>query len=270
MYAELKAAQAQMLQREKMASIGQLAAGVAHEINNPIGFINSNLGTLDKYVGRMVDFIQVQEGALSSCASQEVVTAIAGQRKKLKLDYVIEDSRKLIEESLDGTDRVRKIVQNLKSFSRVDESEYKHANLNDCLESTLNIVWNELKYKATVEREYGELPETRCYPQQLNQVFMNLLVNAGHAIEGQGTITIRSWVEGTDIFIAINDTGSGIPEDLRTRIFEPFFTTKEVGKGTGLGLSISYDIVRKHGGEILLDSVVGEGTTFTVRLPVTN
>ncbi len=270
MYSELKAAQAQMLQREKMASIGQLAAGVAHEINNPIGFINSNLGTLDKYVGRMVDFIQAQEGALSSCASQEVETAIAGQRKKLKLDYVIEDSRKLIEESLDGTDRVRKIVQNLKSFSRVDESEYKHANLNECLESTLNIVWNELKYKATVEREYGELPETRCYPQQLNQVFMNLLVNAGHAIEGQGTITIRSWIEGTDIFIAISDTGSGIPEDLRSRIFEPFFTTKEVGKGTGLGLSISYDIVRKHGGEILLDSVVGEGTTFTVRLPVTN
>ncbi|TWJ19458.1 PAS domain S-box protein [Geobacter argillaceus] len=267
---ELKEAHSQMLQKEKMASIGQLAAGVAHEINNPIGFVNSNLGTLDKYVGRMIEFIQAQGEALSSSASQEVGEVIASQRKKLKLDYIIEDSRKLIQESLDGTDRVRKIVQNLKSFSRVDESEYKRENLNNCLESTLNIVWNELKYKATVEREYGELPETRCYPQQLNQVFMNLLVNAAHAIESQGTITIRSWAEGADIFIAISDTGSGIPDELHSRIFEPFFTTKEVGKGTGLGLSISYDIVKKHGGEILLESVVGEGTTFTVRLPVTD
>lgn len=269
MYAELQAAQAQMLQREKMASIGQLAAGVAHEINNPIGFITSNLGTLDKYVGRMIEYIQAQEGALSSIAPPDVVESITGRRKTLKIDYVVDDSRKLILESLDGTERVRKIVQNLKSFSRVDEAEYKHANINECLESTLNIVWNELKYKATVTREFGELPETRCFPQQLNQVFMNLLVNAAHAINQQGAITIRSWSEGTDIFVAISDTGSGIPDDIRDRIFEPFFTTKEVGKGTGLGLSISYDIVRKHGGEILVASELGKGTTFTVRLPVT-
>ncbi len=267
-YAELKATHAQMLQREKMASIGQLAAGVAHEINNPIGFISSNLGTLRRYLGRLVDYIGFQ-GERLAAASPEVVAELAQKRQALKLDYILGDTGKLIDESLEGTERVRKIVADLKSFSRVDDTETRLADINECLESTLNIAWNEIKYKATVTKELGEIPAVRCNPQQLNQVFLNLLVNAAHAIEGQGEIGVGTCHEGEWIAIRVSDTGCGIPEEIRGRIFEPFFTTKEVGIGTGLGLSISYDIVRKHGGEISVESEPGNGTTFTVRIPVT-
>ncbi|KAF0219761.1 MAG: two-component system NtrC family sensor [Geobacteraceae bacterium] len=267
-YADLKSTQAQMLQREKMASIGQLAAGIAHEINNPIGFVASNLGTLGKYVERFTDFIDAQTKALESLQTPETAEKLGMKRKELKLDYIIEDVKQLIKESVEGTDRVRKIVQDLKSFSRVDEAEYKHADINECMDSTMNIVWNELKYKATVHKEYGDIPLTRCYPQQLNQVFMNLLVNASHAIEKQGEITVRTWLEDENIYIAVADNGCGIPEENLSRIFEPFFTTKEVGMGTGLGLSILYDIVKKHKGEIAVESRVGKGTTFTVWIPV--
>ncbi|ABB33685.2 multi-sensor hybrid histidine kinase [Geobacter metallireducens RCH3] len=264
-YGELKEAQGQMLQREKMASIGQLAAGVAHEINNPIGFIMSNLGTLGKYLGRIREFIAAQDETIAELEGEAVSQRLAQAKKTLKIEYIMGDIDGLITESLDGAERVKKIVQDLKGFSRVDEAEVKVVDLRECLDSTINIVWNELKYKATLKKEYGDVPPLRCNPQQLNQVFMNLLVNAGHAIESQGEITVRTWREGEDAFIAISDTGCGIPEEIRARIFEPFFTTKEVGKGTGLGLSISYDIVKKHGGEITVESEQGRGTTFTVR-----
>jgi len=267
-YTELKATQTRILQQEKMASIGQLAAGVAHEINNPIGFISSNLGTLDKYVSKLTEFIEAQAAIIAALGSEEFDRVLGEKRRKLKLDYVIPDIKALIEESLDGADRVRKIVQDLKSFSRVDEAEYKHADINECIESTINIVWNELKYKAVLKREFGDLPLTKCYPQQLNQVFMNLLVNAAHAIEKQGEITINTRHEDDSILVAISDTGVGIPEKDLGRIFDPFFTTKEIGKGTGLGLSITYDIVKKHNGDITVHSEVGNGTTFTVRIPV--
>lgn len=267
-YAELKEAHAQMLQREKMASIGQLAAGVAHEINNPIGFVTSNLGTLGKYLERITDYLASAEEAVATLAAPERREELAALRKRLKLDYVLGDLGGLLSESLEGTERVRRIVQDLKSFSRVDEAECKTVDLRECLDSTINIVWNELKYKATLKKDYGDLPPLKCHPQQLNQVFMNLLVNASHAIEQQGEIGVRTWAEQGDALIAISDTGCGIPEEFRGRIFEPFFTTKEVGKGTGLGLSISYDIVKKHGGELTVASEVGAGTTFTIRLPL--
>jgi two-component system NtrC family sensor kinase len=181
----------------------------------------------------------------------------------------MDDARQLIIESQDGAGRVRRIVQDLKSFSRVDQAECALVNLNESLETTINIAWNEIKYVATLNREFGDIPEILCYPQQLNQVFLNLLVNAAHAIgENHGTITIRTWGEGTDVLVSVSDSGCGIPEEIRQRIFEPFFTTKEVGKGTGLGLSISYDIIRKHEGDIKVESEVGSGTTFIVRLPV--
>ncbi|KAF0215119.1 MAG: multi-sensor signal transduction histidine [Geobacteraceae bacterium] len=267
-YAELKATQAQMLQNDKMASIGQLAAGVAHEINNPIGFVTSNLGTLDKYMAKLAGFIDAQAEKIASHAPPEVVEGLSEKRKVLKLDYILDDAKDLIRESLDGTGRVQKIVQDLKTFSRVDAVEHSLVDINTCLESTINIVWNEIKYKATLQRDFGALPQIKCYPQQLNQVFMNLLINAAHAIDKEGTITVRSRFEAGLIHVAVSDTGCGIPEELRTRIFEPFFTTKEVGKGTGLGLSISYDIVKKHDGEIVVASEVGKGTTFTVIVPV--
>ncbi len=267
-YSDLKATQSQMLQREKMASIGQLAAGVAHEINNPTGFILSNLGTLSKYTDKMIEYINAQTEAIASLKVEDISNELRQKRQKLKLDYVLQDIKELVRESVDGADRIKKIVQNLKSFSRVDEAEYKPADINECIESTLNIVWNELKYNSTVEKEYGSIPLTKCYPHQLNQVFMNLLVNAAHAIEKQGLITIKTWNGDGSINISISDTGCGIPEDKMGRIFEPFFTTKEVGKGTGLGLSISYDILKKHNGQIIAESKVGKGTTFTVKIPL--
>lgn len=267
-YDDLKKTHLHLLQQEKMASIGQLAAGVAHEINNPIGFISSNLQTLGKYTDRLRNFIDTQSEALQAVAPPDVTTTVADLRKKLKVDYLLEDIPKLIAESGDGANRVKTIVQNLKSFSRVDEAKLSAVDLNECLESTISIAWNELKYKAALKREFGELPLVTCYPHQLNQVFLNLLVNGAHAIVNQGEITIKTWQEGDFVCVAVSDTGDGIPEEIRNRIFEPFFTTKEVGKGTGLGLSICYEIVQKHNGSIDVTSEVGIGTTFTVRLPV--
>lgn len=268
-YAELKDAQLQIFQQEKMASIGQLAAGVAHEINNPMGFISSNLGTLNKYVDRLGEFIAAGDQVFAGFTDTDATAALKELRKRLKIDYVLGDSRQLIAESQDGATRVRRIVQDLKSFSRVDQAEIALINLNEALETTINIAWNEIKYVATLNREFGDIPEIRCYPQQLNQVFLNLLVNAAHALgDKQGVITVRTWGEPSYVYVSVTDNGCGIPEEIRQRIFEPFFTTKDVGKGTGLGLSISYEIIRKHGGEITVESEVGSGSTFIVRLPV--
>ncbi len=265
--AELKSTQSQMLQREKMASIGQLAAGVAHEINNPIGFVSSNIRSLDKYIKKLTEYLELLESSIKEHAP-ESWEEIKPQRKKLKIDFLLEDCDDLIIESLDGSDRVRKIVQNLKTFSRVDQAVEQLADLNECLESTIAIVWNELKYKAQLEKDFAELPDIYCSPQELSQVFTNILVNAAQAIEKEGLVKIRTWLEDETIFISIQDNGSGIAKENLEKIFEPFFTTKPVGEGTGLGMSISYEIVKKHGGEILIDSELGKGTTFTISLPL--
>jgi two-component system NtrC family sensor kinase len=265
----LTAMQMQILQSEKMASIGQLAAGVAHEINNPMGFINSNLSSLRKYIGRLTEFIEhLSSSIISTTTTPESQQQIKEMRRLLKIDHILSDAICLLEESQEGAERVKRIVQDLKNFSRVDQAEVSIVNINECLDSTINIAWNEIKYIATLNREYGQLPVIRCHPQQLNQVFLNLLVNAGQAMEGQGTITIRTWHDEASVFVSVSDTGKGIPDEFQQKIFDPFYTTKEVGKGTGLGLSISADIVRKHGGDIKVASNVGEGTEFTVRLPV--
>ncbi len=266
---KLKENQATIFQQEKMASVGQLAAGVAHEINNPMGFISSNLRSLDKYFNRIKEYLDAQSQALVDEDREQTDETLKGLRKKLKLDFILEDTQDLIAESQDGANRVKEIVQNLKSFSRVDQEALQLTDINDCLESTINMVWNELKYNCEVVREYGELPLTQCYPQLLNQVFVNLLVNGSHAIKDKGVITVKTWAEKSTISVAISDTGQGIPQENINKLFEPFFTTKEVGKGTGLGLSIAYDIVtEKHQGEITVESEVGKGTTFTVIIPV--
>jgi len=267
-YASLKTTQSQVLQQEKMASIGQLAAGVAHEINNPIGFITSNLNSLGKYLTRLSDFIQLQKKALASPGDQAILEEVRQKEKTMKMDFILEDSMKIIEESLDGSDRVQKIVQSLKSFSRSDDGKRIPADVNECFESAVNIVWNEIKYKAALNREFGILPQTLCYPNQLNQVFMNILINAVHAIENQGTITVRTWHKDGSIWASISDTGCGIPPEVVSRVFEPFFTTKEIGKGTGLGLSITYEVIKRHEGDIWVESTLGEGTTFNIRIPV--
>lgn len=265
---ELKQTHAQLIQQEKMASLGQLAAGVAHEINNPMGFIMSNLSTLGKYIDRLTEFIAVEDQVISHVDDVTNADQLAGIRKKLKIDYISKDAKDLISESMDGADRVRRIVQDLKSFSRMDQTDCTLVNLNETLETTINIAWNEIKYVATLNREFGDIPELKCYPQQLGQVFLNLLVNAAQAMDSQGAITVRTWSDETSVFVSVSDTGKGVPAKDLSRIFEPFFTTKEVGKGTGLGLSISYGIVKNHGGEITAQSEIGKGSTFTVRIPL--
>ena len=255
----LEAARGQLFQQEKMASIGQLAAGVAHEINNPMGFITSNLSTLEKYMSKINEYLGIVESGKDS----------ASARSRLKIDYVLKDSGQLISESLDGAMRVKNIVNDLKNLARIDQAEPVLADLNSCLQSALNIACNEIKFVADIEKHFGDIPVILCHPQQLSQVFINLLANAGQAIEGHGSITIGTWCEDDWVFVSVADTGTGIPEEILKNIFDPFFTTKDVGKGTGLGLSISYDIIRKHGGEIKVVSTVGQGTTFTIRLPLT-
>ncbi|MCV4342031.1 ATP-binding protein [Pseudomonas capsici] len=267
---ERKHLESQLVQSEKLASLGQLAAGVAHEINNPIGFISSNLGTLENY------FVQVREMLL---AYREVEQSL-GQgperdrlselHERIELDYLIEDIPVLISESKEGIDRAGKIVKDLKAFSRVDSNEqWQWADLHLGIDSTLNIAANEIKYKADVLKEYGDLPQIECLPSQINQVVMNLLVNAAQAIgDERGQIVIRSGQEGENVWLEVADNGSGMEPQVMQRIFDPFFTTKPVGKGTGLGLSLSYGIVKKHGGSIGVTSQLGIGTTFKVVLPI--
>ena len=265
---KLAEAQNQLLQSEKMASIGQLAAGVAHEINNPIGFVSSNLVTLHGYVDDLLKLQDSYEKLESNPSDAEQLAAIRQQRQSADLDFLRQDIPALLRETTDGVQRVRQIVKDLKDFSHVDEAEWQQADLHGCLDSTLNVVWNELKYKAEVVKEYGELPPVDCIPAQLNQVFMNLLVNAAQAIAERGSIAIRTGCDGERVWVEVADSGQGIAPDHLKRIFEPFFTTKPIGKGTGLGLSVSYGIVKKHGGHIDVSSEPGHGTTFRVWLPI--
>ncbi len=245
----------QLLQSDKLAAIGTLAAGVAHEINNPIGYIKSNLNTMQKYLAKMRKYI---EG---------LPVDDADEFESLK--EMMDDFADAAEESIEGTNRVKSIVTDLKSFSRVDRAEKEFSDINEGIKSTLNVVWNELKYKAEVAKDLGDIPEIFCIPNQLNQVFMNILVNAAHAIQGEkGLIKIKTWADPRHVFISIKDNGCGIPENKVKKIFEPFFTTKEVGKGTGLGLSLTYDIIKKHNGHIDVKSKVGVGTEFIITLPL--
>jgi PAS domain S-box-containing protein len=250
--------------QEKLASIGQLAAGVAHEINNPMGFIMGNLNTMKQYVSSLQAFCQLVEETVPDSSR----TVLQEARKQLDLDYVLDDLGPLLAESTEGAERVRRIVLDLKDFARPDDQTMQEADLNQLVRTTINMVRNELKYVAQLNLQLDEIPAITCHPQKINQVISNLLVNAAHAIQQQGIITIRSWHEEGNVLLSVTDTGEGIAPELRSRIFDPFFTTKEVGKGTGLGLSISYDIISKHNGEITVESQVGVGTTFTVMLPV--
>ena len=263
-YAKLQSAQQQLVQQEKLAVIGQLAAGVAHEINNPVGFISSNLGSLRRYVEKLQSTMEVLLASVSPDRHEEVEAMLQRQ----KIPFVCQDIRDLLNECGEGLDRINRIVRGLKNFSRFDQEQVEVADLNACLDETLNVAWNELKYKARVVKEFGDLPLIRCMPRQLDQVFVNLLVNAAQAMEQQGEITIKTWAADQAVFVAIADTGCGIPPDRLAQIFMPFFTTKEAGKGTGLGLSISKEIVERHHGSLSVTSEEGKGTTFLLQLPV--
>lgn len=257
-----------LLQQDRMASLGQLAAGVAHEINNPMGFIMSNLGSLKDYVEALTQYIQVLEVIIESSCPDEQKSCAASLQQQLDITFISSDIGPLLKESLEGAERIRQIVFDLKDFARLDENMIKETDLNQCIRSTSNILKNELRQVGKLDLQLGELPSIRCNPQLINQVISNLLLNASQAIKEEGNITIKSWSENDQVLFSITDTGQGIPQEIIKRIFEPFFTTKEVGKGTGLGLTITYDNVRKHNGEILLESEPGKGTCFTVRLPI--
>jgi two-component system NtrC family sensor kinase len=250
--------QSQLRQSEKMASIGQLAAGVAHEINNPVGFVSSNLGTLGRYAKVLLQVID------AGADDPRIQKAAA----ELELSFIREDMQSLLDESHDGLERVRKIVANLKDFSHVDQAEWQEADLLAGLESTLSVVWHELKYKATIIRELQPLPLVRCMPAQINQVLMNLLINAAQALPERGDITLRSGVEGEEVWLEVADTGRGMSAETQRRMFEPFYTTKPVGQGTGLGMSLSWDIITKHGGRFDVDSTLGQGSRVRFFLPI--
>ena len=260
--------QAQMVQQDKMASIGQLAAGIVHEINSPIGFIKSNLETMSKHIKKLKNYLDEVNAVLEQNCDSEVLEKLAKKQKDLRLSLITGDLNELLSDSSDGAERIITTIQGLKIFSHPDELEEKQVDINICLDTVLRIIRSEIRYVATLKRESSELPLVTCNSQQISQVMMNLLVNAAHAIEGYGEITVRTWAEKDMAFFSVTDSGCGIPPENIGKIFDAFFTTKEIGKGTGLGLSISYDIVKKHGGEITVESEVGKGTTFTVRLPV--
>ncbi|SIR01482.1 PAS domain S-box-containing protein [Alkalispirochaeta americana] len=253
-YETLKQTQVQLVQADKMASIGQLAAGIAHEINNPIGFIKSNASTL------------VQHCRLVAQLARQEEPPPAGD----ELGEVLQEIQEMAGDIQEGTRRVEDIVGNLRTFARMEDGHQAIAQLNELIETSLRVINNELKYKVTVHRDYGDLPEIPCRPDRLNQVFVNLLVNAAQAIEDQGDIWITTGLDEDQVMIQISDNGPGIPPEHQSRIFDPFFTTKDVGKGTGLGLSIVWDIIRSHRGTIVLESAPGQGASFTISLPVHN
>ena len=266
---QLKEAQAHLLQSEKLASIGQLAAGVAHEINNPIGYINSNLNSLKNYINNLLELVTIYEAAEANNTNADQTLQIKAFKQKIDLEYLKTDVIDLLDESHEGAIRVKKIVQDLKDFSHIDSNEaWEWSDLHSGLESTLNIINSEIKYKAKIVKQFGNLPQVKCLPHQLNQVFMNLLVNAAHAIEQEGTITLRTETLNDNVLIEISDTGKGIAAEHQDKIFDPFFTTKPVGIGTGLGLSVSYTIIKKHHGQIQMTSKPDQGTIFKIILPI--
>lgn len=267
--AERKALQSRLVQSEKLASIGQLAAGVAHEINNPLAFLASNFGTLEDYLDKLFELLSAYEQAEPDAAKHG---AVARTRSRVDLAYLKEDIPALVAESRGGMERVGKIVRDLKQFSRVEATqEWEWADLRLGLQSTLNLIGGDLEAVADVKTEFGPMLEIECVPSQLNQVFLNLLQNAAQAIGPErGRITVRCGSEGSEVWVEVSDTGAGIAAEALPRIFDPFYTTRPIGKGTGLGLSLSYGIVQNHYGRIDVQSTPGRGSTFRVTLPVSH
>ncbi len=263
----LQETQDHCIRTEKLASVGRLSAGIAHEINNPVGFVSSNSTTLTGYINRINEILAMYRKGIDR-------DIIAKREKTLKIDFIIEDIGNLLMENIEGLARITNIISNLKKFSRNDNgSEYMNADLNEAIRSVLVISKNETKYYADIKTDLGDIGMIYCNISELNQVILNLIINAVQALkeldrENLGQITIRTYKDSDWIYCEIADDGPGIPNQIKSKIFDPFYTTKEVGVGTGLGLSICHDIVvTKHKGRITLDSEVGKGTVFTIVLP---
>lgn len=275
-YKKLKASQAQLVHSEKMASLGQMVAGVAHEINTPLGYVQNNMeiardayakmealnGAYDTLMGMM------QSPGVDVETVNEQFAMLQGMREAFAAMFPRDDMESLFSDSVYGLQHISEIVLNLKNFSRLDQAAVDNVDVNQCIDSALLIGKNVIKHKAEVVREFGVLPKVRCSPSQINQVFLNLTTNAAHAIEGYGQITIKTLADGQHVHVVVRDNGKGIPPENLNRIFDPFFTTKPVGEGTGLGLSIVFGIIKDHGGRIQVKSVVGRGTAFCVSLPI--
>lgn len=265
---ELKKAQGQLIQSEKMASLGQLAAGVAHEINNPIGFVMSNMASLKEYsqaikayMDKVLPYVQKP--------SNESRSYLLNLAENEDYGFVLEDIFNIVKDVEEGLIRVKDIVANLKHFARIDDAESEPFDINENIESTIKVAWNEIKYHTALHKELADhLPQALGHPSQINQVILNMLVNAAQAIEQEGDIWIRTYLQENNIAIEIQDTGCGMSDEVKAKIFDPFFTTKPVDVGTGLGLSISYGIIEKQGGKIDVQSEVGKGTCFKILLPI--
>jgi signal transduction histidine kinase len=264
-YRNLQVTQMQLVQREKMASVGQLVAGVAHELNNPIGFVASNVATLEDFAGRLRAIVDDYRGADLPAAER---ARLDGRWRELKVDYALRYLDPMIQGIKEGAERTRKIVRDLRVFARTGDDVWQAVDLHEELESSLTLLNHLLKDRVTVHRKFGALPSVECVRSQIDQVFLNVLANAAQAIAGPGAITLETRAEDGWAVVAVSDTGAGIAPDVLGRVFDPFFTTKPVGEGTGLGLSISYEIVKKHGGEITAASAPGQGATFTIRIPL--
>jgi signal transduction histidine kinase len=266
-YGELKEKQAALLHQDKMSCIGQLAAGIAHDINNPVGFISHNLTLFERYFQRLQQFFSLQQELIKSLASDEIQTGWKKAWRDFKVDEVFAEIPVMLDECQDGTTRITQIVQGLRTFIHNEQPKYQLTDLHHCLDSTLSILRYEFKGKIKVSQDYGRIPQIDCYPQQMNQLFMNLLLNACQSITAPGEIGIRTWVENEQIHIVISDTGCGIPPEILEKIYEPFFTTKPIGVGTGLGLSIVYEIIMRHQGTIRVESKIGRGSRFSLTFP---
>jgi len=277
---ELKEMQSQLIQNEKLASIGQLAAGVAHEMNTPVGFVACNFETLESYMKKIYNLLDMYDELTRKVETvnknelSEAVQAIKKSRELMHIDFILEELQGLFDDSREGLDRVTNIIQNLRDFSRIDQAgDFIEYNLNEGIKTTLTVVCNEIKYDAEIKTEFGDIPPVFCNPGQVNQVFLNVLVNAAQAIKSQqretkGSIIIRTYQTDTDVVCELEDDGPGIPAGNLQKIFDPFFTTKPTGNGTGLGLSVSYDIiVNKHKGKIFVESEEGRGAKFIIKIP---
>lgn len=274
---QLRETQTALVQGEKMASLGQMVAGLAHEINTPLGYVKNNIEMMIGNQQTINDAVEQYRKLLDMLVNgveeglEQTVTDLANLSTELEKNTVLEDSKTMLSQALVGTERIQELIKNLREFSRLDEADLSRVDLNSALDATLVIANNIIKKTAVVKKDYQPNLMAECYPAQYNQVILNLLTNAAQAIESQGTITIRTYKEPGNpdmAVVKISDTGKGIPRENLAKIFEPFFTTKKIGEGTGLGLSISYKIIEKHGGSLKVESEVGRGTDFFVRIPV--